>query len=335
MSGNFRTYTLPEMLVKKLGFSWSLMMPIVAVILILPLFLIALTDDVSQRLLNWDYWRLCLPAPAIIIYILAIYPYLTKLGNNAVESARPLLNSNDNVGETLISYYSVPSRRGEWVSISVGVVFILLLSQPWRMEFTWFDIYLEITSLLMFGLLALLIYYGIRNTRFLTKLHRNLKLDIFNIQALVPIARWSLSETFAFIGGIIISIVFQTINNLMRWQTISIYGILIGATVFIFFMSIWSTHRTIVRVKNNELTFVAKKLREASRKLKQQATDETREISGNLYYEVAAWGLYEKHIRDVGEWPFNAGIIARLVFSIISPAVIYMIKGLSGMRLGF
>ena len=186
----------------------------------------------------------------------------------------------------------------------------------------------------LFGLLALLIYSGLHDARYVAKLNQNINLDIFDIGVLTPVARWSLAVSFAFIGGIVISIIFQTAENLMQWQIIMIYVILVGATIAIFFISMLSTHNAISRVKKRELAFVTEKLTEASHDLKQKASKSADADTRELYYAVAAWGLYERRIREVKEWPLNAGIISRLILSVVSPWVVYLIKVLLGMVIG-
>jgi hypothetical protein len=211
-----------------------------------------------------------------------------------------------------------------------------MLSQPWRGSFQSTDYFLFVTEIIMFGLLALLIYYGFHNARYLTLINKNLKLDIFSLDALAPIARWSLSISLAFIGGIIISIVFQTVENLMQWQIIFIYSILVISTIAMFFISLWSTHITIARVKKHELALVQNKFAQACRELTLKAdSNSEKENNISLHNEVAAWGLYERRIREIKEWPYNAGIIGRLVISIVSPAVVYVIKLFSGSLSGF
>ena len=95
----------------------------------------------------------------------------------------------------------------------------------------------------------------------------------------------------------------------------------------------WSTHKTIVRIKNEELALVSGKFGEASRLLKQGTLDNDLRPDAGLCNEVAAWGLYENRIREIRDWPFNAAIVNRLVLSIISPIAVYMIKVLWGIRI--
>ncbi len=335
MTGEIQTDTLPELLVKKTRLPWSAVTGILAFLLLMILVLAALADGMPIKQLGWSFWRVGLQGPTILIYILCIYPILNRVGNKAFESILPLLAMDKNELKQLISEYSSPRRSRELLSLLLGAGFIVLLSQPWNTDFQFFEGYAYAIEILMFSLIALLIYYALHNTRYLTRINQNLKLDIFDIEALTPIARWSLSMSLAFIGGILISIVFQNIDSLIQWQIIMIYAILVGTTVVVFFMSMWSTHTTIVKIKKSELTIVRQKLTAACRKLKQNTSGNQEENNATLHYEVAAWGLYERQIREVKEWPLDAGIMGRLVLSIVSPGVVYVIKLLAGIHPGF
>jgi hypothetical protein len=327
--------TLPELLVKKTRLHWYVFTGIFAFFLLAILLLAALAEDKPIFQLGWIFWRSALQSPAILIYILILYPVLNRVGNRAFESLLPNLDMGKDELERLASRYYSPGRFGELMSLLLGAVFIVLLSQPWNQEFHFVDVYIYVIGILMFSLLALLIYYAIHNTLYMTRINRHIKIDIFDIDSLTPIARWSLSISLAFIGGIVISILFQNIEDLRQWQVIIVYVILVGTAVGVFFMSMWSTHTAIVRIKRNELDIVRQKLIAACRRLKQNSLDDVGEPDHSLYYEVGAWGLYEGQIRNVREWPLNAIIIGRLVVSAIAPALVYVVKIVSGAHPGF
>jgi hypothetical protein len=325
---------LIEAIVKHLKLPWYVVTIIFAIFLLLMLVLVAYLDGDLTSEFEWNYWRIGIQRPVLIIYILTIYPVISTMGNNVIKSLQPLLIQDNESVKQFISGHSIPSRRGELISLAIGGVLILLLTQPWRGYLQWLEIYLVVIEMALFGLLASLIYSGLHNARYVAKLNQNINLDIFDIDALAPVARWSLAVSLAFVGGIVISIIFQTAENLMQWPIIVIYVILVGATIAIFFISMSSTHNAISRVKKSELAFVTEKLTEVSRDLKQKANKSADENTRELYYAIAAWGLYERRIREVKEWPLNAGIISRLVLSAVSPGVIYLIKVLLGIVIG-
>jgi hypothetical protein len=321
-------FTLPELLVKKTHLHWYTVTTIFALLLLAGLIITAIVSDTPFSKLGWNFWRVGLQGPAIIIYILIIYPILTKMGDNAVESIIPWVDLSPEELARLDSKYRVPSRLWESISLSTGIVVILILSQPWRGAIKLDNIFLFITEMIMFGLLSLLIYYGFHNARYMTYINKRLKLDLFNMDALAPIARWSLSISLAFIGGIALSIIFQNIDNLKQWQVILIYIIIIISTVAMFFISLWSTHLAIMKVKKHELAIVQEKYTQACRKMMQQTpmANNIDRTNSTIFNEVAAWALYERRIRETKEWPYNAGIIRQLIISIASSGVIYVVK---------
>jgi hypothetical protein len=325
-------YTLPELLVRKTHLQWYIAVGIFAMLLLSGLIITAIVAEIPFSKLGWNFWRVGLQGPAIIIYILFIYPVLTKRGDSAIGSITPWIDLSREELTKLELRYRTPSRIGEYISFSAGMLFILILSQPWKGTFNSTNVFLFITEIIMFGLLGLLIYYGFRNAGYITLINKNLKLDLFNIDILAPIAQWSMSISLAFIGGIAISIVFQNIDNLIQWQIILVYVILVLSTVAMFFISLWSTHLTILKVKKRELAVVEEKLAQACRRLMQNTSENNYpDIDNNaLNNEVAAWALYERRIRETKEWPFNAGIIGRLILSVASSGLVYIIKLLSG-----
>lgn len=193
-----------------------------------------------------------------------------------------------------------------------------------------------VTSIIMFGLLGLLVYGGLSSTLRLAQLNRqHLKIDIFDTGLLIPVARWSLSVSLAFVGGISLSVVFQPLENLREIQNIIIYSILICVTVLLFFTSMWSTHNAMASAKKQELALVRENLGHARRILRQQVKENITSERDKLYSAIAVWGIYERQVREAPAWPFNAGILGRLIISALAPAIIYIIKIFCGLGLRF
>jgi hypothetical protein len=90
----------------------------------------------------------------------------------------------------------------------------------------------------------------------------------------------------------------------------------------------------MVRVKKHELAIVRRNLENARSNLKEQAAHGFEDGMERIYSAVATWGIYEKQVQETREWPYNAGIIRRLALTILSPAIVYLIKLLFGSRLG-
>ncbi|MFC2059155.1 hypothetical protein ACFLTS_05930 [Chloroflexota bacterium] len=234
----------------------------------------------------------------------------------------------------------IPKRHWEWVSILIGAVLWLSLWQPWNRSWVpgtiWLSAYDVVTQTVLFGLLGWLIYSSFADNRYLSRLSRqHLNLDIFDTGTLTPIAYSSLGFSLAFIGGISLSLVFQTQEDLLMWNNITVYIILVCFTVLLFFLSMRSTHSTIAKAKRRELDFVRKHLKTAFRELKERAADGSLKEMEELSSTINAWVNYERRIKEIPEWPYNAGIIRRLLASTAIPAVVYLIKIVSGLGLRF
>jgi hypothetical protein len=173
---------------------------------------------------------------------------------------------------------------------------------------------------------------------YLNRLSRqHLNLDIFDTGMLTPVARSSLGLSLAFIGGISLSLVFQIQEDLLMWNNITVWVVLVCFTVLLFFLSMWSTHSTMTKAKRRELDLVQKHLNMVSRELKKRAADDSLKGTVELSSTITAWVTYEKRVKETPSWPFNAGIIRSLAMSVLIPAVVYLLKiiGSFWARFGF
>ena len=200
----------------------------------------------------------------------------------------------------------------------------------------WFQVYQVTTEAILFGLLGWLIYSSIKGSRGIARLGRqNLQLDIFNTKLLAPVARLSLGNSLAFVGGISIAMLFETQETLIEWQSVVVYSVLVLATILIFYISMWSIHNIMARVKKRELEVAQKYMAEMSRKLKEWATKGQLRGMEELSSAVAGWAAYERRVKEAQEWPFNAAIIRRLFASVLAPVSVYFIKIFSVLGIQF
>jgi hypothetical protein len=325
-------------IINRTHLSWYWATLLIAIILILTLILVGYLSGAFEQQEGWEVWRVGLQAPSIIIYILLIYPVIERLWRRALEAFRPLVTTEEKEFDNLIAEVSKIRRSHEWLSVLAGSTFMLVIGRPWLWVDQWIDIYQTVTTMLMFGLLGWLIYSSIDSNRVISILCRqDLKIDIFNTNLLSPIAHLSLGNSLAFVGGISLSMVFQTQENLLEWQTITVYSVLVLATILIFFMFMWSVHNILTRIKRNELNFAHQQLIFYSRELKNKISESKQYKGVQLSLAVAGWAAYESKVREAREWPFNAVIIQRLLASVLAPASIYLIKILSvlGIKISF
>ncbi len=89
----------------------------------------------------------------------------------------------------------------------------------------------------------------------------------------------------------------------------------------------------MVRAKRSELSLAREHLRAALRELKEKTARGPAEGLENLHSAVAAWGTYERSVREAPEWPYNANLVLRLGASALFPTIVYLLKVLFGVRL--
>jgi hypothetical protein len=162
------------------------------------------------------------------------------------------------------------------------------------------EVYSSAADALMFALLGWLVYNGLDGALSISRVtRRHLKLDIFATNKLVPVANMSLGISLAFLGGVSIAIAFQPLQTMLHWQTAMIYAILVGVAIVIFFLSMWSTHSAIVRVKRGELATARANLELAYRRLGENGAGG--QVRGNetVYSAVAAWAAFVFPIPEI------------------------------------
>jgi hypothetical protein len=310
---------------------WRWTTAIIATVLLLFFVLATLFDSSFSELSDWEFWRRSLGAPSVIVYVFAIYPFMQRLWERALQAFQPLLPPEISKTATIVP---VPNRRWEWVAVLLGAAFWAGIERPWLWINQWLEVYSSITSLLMIVLLSWLIYNGLISARHLNLLSRQpLNFDIFNTK-LVPVARYSMGITFAFLGGISLSLVFQSIESLLAWQSLTLYSILVCVTILLFFLSMWSTHNVMAGAKRREHDLARNHLEEVTRELREAAVQGRQEEMDRLYSAVAAWGIYERRVREAPDWPYNATILRRLAASILIPCIVYLIKFLINLKAG-
>ena len=315
---------------KKTRLSWYWATTLVGAVIISLLILVTFLNGDYGYFSDLSFWRSLLDGPVMITYILVIYPFMWRLFKQAVEAFRSISPMEESDFNWLVAEITTPNRHREWAAILIGAVFALLTIAPWSVSMdsdAGLKVYELILQMLLFGLLGWLIYDTIVGTMRIARLSRQeLKLDIFDTELLAPVALWSLGISLVWVGGISLSLVFQTWEDMTEWQNITIYSILVSATVLAFFISMWSTHKAMAGVKKRELSLAWKNLAAASRELKNRTARNQTEGIEELSYTITAWSAQHKLVQEISAWPFNASIIRRLAVSILAPITVFLIK---------
>jgi hypothetical protein len=210
----------------------------------------------------------------------------------------------------------------------------------WTSGFSWLTVYFAITLAIVYGLMGWLIYDTLVGIVRISRLsRRDLKLDILDTEMMAPVASWSLGISLVFVGAILLSIignVSQSGEILLNANTIIGYVIMICITLLIFFLSMWTAHRALSEAKKSKLIPAQKHLAEISRELEVRVVKGQREGMIELSSTFTAWTAYEKRVKETPTWPFNAATVRRLIASILTPGLVYLLKILSqaGIRFG-
>ena len=337
-----RAYPLVMQLMKRSRVQWRWIMVIVATLLLLFLVLAAYRDGVFSDLSHWSLWRSLLDGPVLIMYILVVYPFIWRLWWQSVVSLQSLLPIDEGDSKRAEVEVPVANRRWELLAMLIGAAFWLSLWQPWseswRASVMWISAYDVVTQTMLFGLLGWLIYSSFTGNQYIRRLSRqHINLDIFDPGVLTPIARSSLGFSVAFIGGISLSLVFQTPEDLLLWSNITVWAILICFTVLLFFLSMWGTHSAMAKAKTRHLDLARKHLAGFSHELEDRVAQGQLVGMSDLSSAISALVTYEKRVKETPTWPFSVDIVRRLAMSVLMPAAVYLIKiiGTFWARFGF
>jgi len=216
------------------------------------------------------------------------------------------------------------------MAFCLGVVAGWVFQVAWGFDTLWSELYSFVFGGLLFGLMAWIIYSLMSGTRLFNELfHHTQDLNIFNVEPLEPIARLSLGVALILMGGITLSLLVvvpaSSFNLFMNLQGIIIYGSLIISAILVFFLNMYSTHRALVRLKNQELRLVRLHLANISNALKVQPEQSRLVPREELSSAITSWVTYEKRIKEISEWPYTSQIRRNLLISVFLSVVAFML----------
>ena len=293
----------------------------ISLLLILAPIGVAYLDGVLDDFLSQGYWRLLLLPPAVITYILVVWPIMARMEAGVIEAFRSLVLMDDDSFDRLVNEASRINPIGEVIAFGVGAAFGLCDGRTWLPDDNvfWLKLYLPLSASLMFGLLGWTIYAAVAGTRLITELHRQpLRVDIFDIKPFEPIGRQSLIVALVFVGGTALSMVFGLRQgSIFAWQDWLIYALLALVAVLVFFLNMRDTHRVLAAEKKRELEAVQRNILLACRTLMKRIA--ANENTGTLAAEINVLIVYEERLRATRTWPYDTAMLRTLFFSIIIP----------------
>jgi hypothetical protein len=258
--------------------------------------------------------------PVILVYILVVHPFMYRRWRRAMHSLEALAPHAAGAGRA-----KPAGRRGEWGAMLLGALVGLAVARRVPAE-GWLRLYAEATSALMFALLAAAIYGSVLRSRHLAAHSRGLELNVFDGHLLTPFAQWGQSLSLVFVGGISLSLLFQSYESLHSMEGVIVYGSMVLVALTLFFMSMWTIHVALAKAQDKELARVRRDLGAAREALLRHHTGESAGAVQDAYLPVVVLGVYEQQVLDASTWPFNPTIVGRVFASAGAPLGVYLLK---------
>lgn len=189
----------------------------------------------------------------------------------------------------------------------------------------WLRVYYETTSALSFALLGTAIYGSvIRSRQLATRMREGLTLNVFDRHLLTPFAKRGQSLSLVFVGGISLSLLFQSYESLRSIESAIVYSCLVVVALTLFFMSLWTVHVALVKARDEELVTVRHDLAAAREALLRHRVSGSTAV--DAYRPVVTLATYEQQVLEAPTWPFDSKIVGRVFASAGAPLGVYIVK---------
>jgi hypothetical protein len=304
-----------------LGPRYTAFVVVLGLALVLLLALAAYAHGGSGQRAGSGLWMLGLD-PVMIVYILVVHPFMHRRSERAMRSLEALAPHAGGAGRP-----KPASRRGEWGAMLLGTLIGLVVARRVPGAEGWLRLYAEATSALMFALLATVIYGSVVRSRHLAAHSRaGLELNVFDGHLLTPFAQWGQSLSLVFVGGISLSLLFQSYESLRSMEGVIVYGSLVIVALTLFFMSMWTIHVALAKAQDKELARVRRDLGAAREALLRHRACESAGAVQDAYLPVVVLGVYEQQVQGASTWPFNPTMVGRVFASAGAPLGVYLVK---------
>ncbi len=266
-------------------------------------------------------WRAIFRAPSIILFVLLVAPRLNQTEAEVVKALSPLTTLDQRQLAKLLRDSTTNKPLYEWASVGVGLVvgsLIVLVNADF--SWSWLGIYSLVSTAVIGGLLAWIIYVSMLSVDFTAVLLKQpLRVNLFDLSPLIVVGRQSLLLALAFVGGIAVSLLFVTVDRTFgqRLDFWLFYVPLLLMPIAIFFFNMYPTHRLIAAARKAELVKVRRHIPELSQQLLDRL--DSGEKVDKLSTTVAAVLAYEQRLRQISTWPYDTGMLRALLVSVFFP----------------
>jgi len=312
-----------------LGVRYGAFIVVLAVALALLLALAVLAQGGSGQRAGSRLWMLALDR-VILVYILVLHPVMHRRWRRAMHSLEALAPQTGGAGRP-----KSVSRTGEWAAMVAGALAGVAVAHGLPGVEGWLLLYAEATSALMFAVLTATVYGSVVRSRHLAARSRaGLELNVFDGHLLTPFAQWGQSLSLVFVGGISLSLLFQSSATLRSIEGVIVYGSLVVVALTLFFMCMWTIHVALAKAQGEELARVRRDLAAAREVLLRHRSGEAQTAVHDAYFPVVVLGVYEQQVLHAATWPFNPTIVRRVFASAIAPVGVYLLKLAFGVASG-
>lgn len=303
--------------------------------LLLITFIIGYLEFGLPDLITGGFWRNLFVNPSIIFYILLVAPKLTEVEGKVLQEFIKLGDlSEEKMNQIQNEIHAVHPIR-EWLSIGVGILFVLLLFGG-SISFDLTGIFQLLISLTAFGLLSWTVYSSVVSVRLTGQLLKQpLKVDLFDLESYKVVGKSSLYLALAFIGGFTLALLFTahdlTVIQDIEFWLINIYMFILP--IVIFFWNMYPTYKIIDSAKKDALKEVAQHIRDIHDQmlLKAGLTADHADLSQSLEGFI----VLEARLEKIQAWPYEVSTLRSLFGSILIPAVTVLAQVLLRRLLGW
>lgn len=277
------------------------------------------------------YWRALLLPTAITGYIFAAMPWIWRAEQQVITQLRPLAPLDTASYQSLVHRAGRRTAWAAWGAFALGVIggINLLGAQSAvvdgliRLSPMW--IYVWLAYLFTFGITLWSIYNVMQSARLTATVQRYIvDVDLFDLTPFEAVGRQGLVGSLTLIGGTTLSVILnyerEYLHQFLHWQNLALYLVLGIATVSVFFLIMWPTHRTLARVKAQKLLLVQQTGGRLFRQWEALATRgaETQGLSSELQALLAL----EQRLRLAPTWPYTVEMLRTLLLSALTPLLV-------------
>lgn len=301
---------------------WSIVM-VGAILLLIPLALVLVGDesDPFLALVRGGVFRVFFPG-IVTIYLLIAVHMLEQTRDKVARSLRPLLQIDDETFEAAIESACRASPAGELAAAGAGVLaFFAIVGLPSPgPEVDWLGLYYYAGTMIMFGAIGWSVYAVVVISRLTNMLLRQpIQVDIFDVTPFEPIGTQSLYLSLSLIGTIVLALP-SSPYALPSWQNILIFSALILASVAVFFVNMYSTHRLLASTKKQQMAVVDHKFIQTYYQL--QELGNRRLDIHSAATELNAWAVAKQELKQTRSWPYNTEMLRTLFVSVLIPIMV-------------